>query len=129
MELHHLTPLGILHMTTLVTLCEAYIGIEPHMNLWSHFFQARLRQGSDAGAASLGSVDVLVHSRPEADLYFSIPLPDPLVGWWKAWLLLKNDADTPLPMFMGGRPVPHPNWQYDVARIDLHRLQPLLKII
>jgi hypothetical protein len=42
LELHHLTPLGILHMAAFVTLCEAYIGIEPHMNLWSHFFQARL---------------------------------------------------------------------------------------
>jgi hypothetical protein len=123
LELHHLTPLGILHMAAFMTLCEAY------MNLWSHFFQVRLRQGLDVGAASLGSVDILVHSGPEADLYFSIPLPDPPVGWRKAWLLLKNDADAPLPAFMGGHPVPHPNWQYDVSQTDLHRLQPLLKIV
>jgi hypothetical protein len=43
LELHHLTPLGIPHMVALVTLCEAYIGIEPHINLWSYFFHARLR--------------------------------------------------------------------------------------
>jgi hypothetical protein len=30
-------------------------------------------------------------------------------------------------MFTGGRPVPHPNWEYGVAQVDLHRLQPLLK--
>jgi hypothetical protein len=30
---HHLTPSGILHMVTFVTLCEAYIGIETHFNL------------------------------------------------------------------------------------------------
>jgi hypothetical protein len=29
LELHHLTPSGILHMEDYVTLCEAYIGIEP----------------------------------------------------------------------------------------------------
>jgi hypothetical protein len=43
LELHHLTPSGILHMASFVTLCEAYIGIEPPLNLWSHFFRSRLR--------------------------------------------------------------------------------------
>jgi hypothetical protein len=30
LELHHLTPSWILHMAAFVTLCEAYMGIEPH---------------------------------------------------------------------------------------------------
>jgi hypothetical protein len=38
LELHHPTPSGILHMAAFVTLCEAYIGIEPLLNTWSHFF-------------------------------------------------------------------------------------------
>jgi hypothetical protein len=67
LELHHLTPLGILHMATFVTLCGAYIGIEPPLNLWSHFFSARLWHDSGAGATSLGSVDISVHSGPGAD--------------------------------------------------------------
>jgi hypothetical protein len=32
LELHHLTPSGILHMAAFVTLCETYIGIEPPLN-------------------------------------------------------------------------------------------------
>jgi hypothetical protein len=28
LELHHLTPSGILHIATFVTLCETYMGIE-----------------------------------------------------------------------------------------------------
>jgi hypothetical protein len=43
LELHHLTPLGILHMAAFMALCEAFIGIERHLNLWSYLFQARLR--------------------------------------------------------------------------------------
>jgi hypothetical protein len=39
LDLHHLNPLGILHMVVFVTLCEAYNGIEPHFNLWSYFFR------------------------------------------------------------------------------------------
>jgi hypothetical protein len=40
--LHQLTPSRILHMAAFVTLCEAYVGIEPHINLWSYFFYTRL---------------------------------------------------------------------------------------
>jgi hypothetical protein len=33
-----LAPSGILHMAAFVTLCEAYMGIEPYFNLWNYFF-------------------------------------------------------------------------------------------
>jgi hypothetical protein len=39
LELHHLTPSGILHITAFVTLCKTYMGIEPHIDLWNHFFR------------------------------------------------------------------------------------------
>jgi hypothetical protein len=109
-----------------MTLCEAYIWIEPLLNLWSHFFRVRLQQDSGAGAASMGSVDILVRSGLEADSYFSIPQHDPPIVWWKSWFLLKNEADVPLPAFTGGRPIPHPNWEHSVARTHFSRLQPLL---
>jgi hypothetical protein len=38
-EQHHLTPLEVLHIAAFVTLCEAYIGIEPHFNLWNYVFR------------------------------------------------------------------------------------------
>jgi hypothetical protein len=59
LELHHLPPLGILHMAAFVTLCEGYMGIEPHFDLWNYFY-AWLQQGSDAEVAVLGSVDIFV---------------------------------------------------------------------
>jgi hypothetical protein len=45
---------------TFVTLCKAYMGIEPHFNLWNYFFCARLRPGSNAEATVWGSVDIFV---------------------------------------------------------------------
>jgi hypothetical protein len=39
LEVHQLTPSGILHIAAFVTLCEAYMGIEPHFNLWNYFFR------------------------------------------------------------------------------------------
>jgi hypothetical protein len=54
LELHHLAPSGVLHIAAFLTLCEAYMGIEPHFALWNHFFHSRLLQGSDEEAAVLG---------------------------------------------------------------------------
>jgi hypothetical protein len=60
-------------MVAFMTLCEAYKRIEPPLNLWSHFFQARLQLNLGTGAASLGSVDILVRKDPGSNAYFSIP--------------------------------------------------------
>jgi hypothetical protein len=32
-ELQHLNPNGIQHMVAFVSLCEGFLGIEPHFNL------------------------------------------------------------------------------------------------
>jgi hypothetical protein len=60
LELHHLAPSVILNMVAFVTLCEAYMGIEPHFNMSNYFSLAQLRQGSNAEVVVLGSVDIYV---------------------------------------------------------------------
>jgi hypothetical protein len=71
LELHHLTPPGILHITTFVTLCEAYMEIEPH------FFCARLQQGSGAEVMVLDSADIFIRSEHGVD-----PSMDHISGRW-----------------------------------------------
>jgi hypothetical protein len=78
---------------------------------------------------ALGNVDIFIQSRPEVDHYFPILMPDPPIGWRRAWFLLRNDANAPLPAFTGSCPISEPNWGYGVAQTDLHRLQPLLEVI
>jgi hypothetical protein len=124
LELHHLTPSGTLHMAAFVTLCGAYIGIEPSLNPWSDFFLAWLQPNSGTGMVSLGSADILVRTGPGYDAYFSILQPDSSVGWRKVWFLLKNEADVPLSAFIGGCPNPHPNSEHGVTWIDLPGCSP-----
>ena len=47
-------------MVAFVTLCEAYMGIEPHFNLWNYFFCTWLQQASGAETAALSNVDIFV---------------------------------------------------------------------
>jgi hypothetical protein len=102
--------------------------VEPPLNLWSHFFRVRLRHDSGTGAASLGSVEISVHTGPGAEPYF-VPQPEPPVGWWTAWLLLMDEAKMPLPMFTCSCPVPHPGRELSMARTKIPRLQHLLEIV
>jgi hypothetical protein len=39
-----LNPNGIHHITTFVVLCEGYLGIEPHFELWRYFFFVSLHK-------------------------------------------------------------------------------------
>jgi hypothetical protein len=78
---------------------------------------------------TLGNMDIFVRSGPGVDPYFHLPMSDPPVKWWKVWLFLRNNADVPLPMFMGSCPIPQPKWGYGVAQKDLRRLQPLRDIV
>jgi hypothetical protein len=38
---HQLTPNSILHIAYFVTLCESFLGIEPHWILWKFLFRLR----------------------------------------------------------------------------------------
>jgi hypothetical protein len=59
-----------MHILAFITLCEAYMGIESHFDLWNYFFCARLWQGSNAEAVVWGSVDIFVRSGLGVDPYF-----------------------------------------------------------
>jgi hypothetical protein len=41
MQLHQLMPNSILHMACFVTLCESFLGINPHWVLWKFLFRLR----------------------------------------------------------------------------------------
>jgi hypothetical protein len=129
LELHHLTPLGILHVAAFVTLHEAYMGVEPHFDLWNYFFRNPLRQGLDTEAVVWSSVDIFIQSGPRVDSYFHLSMSDPPVGWWKVWFFLKNDAVTPLPVFTSSHPIPQPKWGFGVAYQCICKLQPLRDVV
>jgi hypothetical protein len=67
-------------MAAFVTLCEAYMGMEPHFNMWNYIFHARLLQGSGTEAAMLGNVDLFIRSRLGVDPYFHLLASDPPDG-------------------------------------------------
>jgi hypothetical protein len=113
--MHHLAPSRVLHIAAIVTLCEAYMGIDPHFTLWSYFFRTQFLQGLSPEATVLGCVDIYIRSRHGVDPYFHLPMSRSTNEWWRVWFFLRNDVDASLPAFMGNRPTPQSNWGYRVA--------------
>jgi hypothetical protein len=85
-QLHQLTPNSILHIACFVTLCESFLGIEPHFLLWRSIF--RLRPSvSLANKPELGGAVVSV--RPEAQ-YFEFSTSASVQGWRTTWFYIKD---------------------------------------
>ena len=45
-QLHHLTPNSFVHISVFVHLCEAFLGIEPHFDIFSHLFHLKPQPNS-----------------------------------------------------------------------------------
>jgi hypothetical protein len=60
-QLHQLTPNSLLHIACFITLCEAFLGIDPHWIHWKYLFRLR-PSGSLAEIYELGGAIVSVQS-------------------------------------------------------------------
>ena len=55
LELQHLNPTGVLHLAGFITVCEAFLGMEPHADFVRRLFSQRaLMAGDSAEIASVG---------------------------------------------------------------------------
>ncbi|XP_066356955.1 uncharacterized protein [Miscanthus floridulus] len=53
-ELQHLNPNGIQHIMAFIALCEGYLGIEPHFELWRYFFSISLQKNKKRDSPDRG---------------------------------------------------------------------------
>jgi hypothetical protein len=90
-QLHQLTPNSILHITCFVTLCESFLGIEPHFLLWRSIFRLRpnvaLSRKPELGGA-------VVSVRPEAQ-YLEFSMSTSVQGWRTKWFYIKDRKASP----------------------------------
>jgi hypothetical protein len=132
-ELHNLSPNSIAQAAIFTAVCEGFLGIAPHWDLWTHLFSAelfastmgekRVRMAVRAGGC------ILQLRQARAQQYIPAILTSSNKGWQHRWFYLRND-DGRLPSFSqrvvtaaGG------NWRYGAPRERQKNLQPLLKAL
>ena len=84
LQLWQLTPNSLLHLSIFITICEAFLGIEPHFGLWKKIFFLK-RQGA---SVVVGGVAFAVRKEVK---YFSFPLCESIQGWKQKWFYLRED--------------------------------------
>ena len=98
-ELQHLNPNGIRHITVFIALCEGYLGIEPHFELWKYFFAVSLIT-KDVSIVLMGYAGIHLHSRWAID-YLEVTIMRSNKGWHSLRFYVRNDVDNRLPIFPG----------------------------
>jgi hypothetical protein len=93
-QIHQLAPNSILHVACFITLCESFLGIEPHWILWKFLFRLRpsvsLAKNPELGGAI---VSVCVESH-----YLDFNMVVSVQGWRKKWFYYKGKL--PLSVFL-----------------------------
>jgi hypothetical protein len=59
-----------------VTLCEAYLGIDPKLDLWKYFFCVQCSQDPEAELMIFRGAVIHIKVGHELDAYLEIPCPD-----------------------------------------------------
>jgi len=133
MELQHFSPNAITAAAVLTAVCESYLGMMPHWDLWLHLYRgelfnapggaARVRKPVRAGCLNL----VLKTGKSERPReYIPVGLTSNHAGWDSQWFYLQNDDDL-LPAYTGRLISERPDhWKYGVVQAHQSRLDSLL---
>jgi hypothetical protein len=132
-ELHNLTPNSISQAAIFVAVCEGYLGIAPHWDLWTHLFLAepfalptgerRVRAAVRAGGCTL----LLRQSR--ASQYIPAILASSNKGWQRRWFYLRNDGELLPPFSQRVVTAATDAWRHGTPHERQKNLEPLLQAL
>jgi len=132
-ELQHFSPNAITVAVVFAAVCEGYLGMMPHWELWLHLSRGELFN-APAGAAGVrkpvwaGCLNLVLKTgkteRPRE--YIPMGLSSNHAGWDSQWFYLWND-DGLFPAYTSRLITERPeNWTYGVVQVHQSRLDPLL---
>jgi hypothetical protein len=101
-ELHNLNPNSIAQAAIFAAVCEGFLGIDPHWDLWTHLFSAEpfaLTTGEKRVRMAVRACGCILQLRQaRAQQYIPAILVSSNKGWQRRWFYLRND-DGRLPPF------------------------------
>jgi len=132
-ELQHFSPNAITVAMVFAAVCEGYLGMMPHWDLWLHLYRGELFN-APTGTTSVrkpvraGCLNLVLKTgkteRPRE--YIPVGLTSNHAGWDSQWFYLWNDDDL-LPVYTGRLISERPaHWTYGVVQVHQSRLDPLL---
>ena len=106
-QLHHLSSNSFVHILIFVHLCEAFLGIEPHFELFRFLFHLKPQPDSFV-LDVVGGVGLLLRQRKDRE-YISYSLSNKVMEWKPKWFYVENQWES-FPPITPGPPIQWPEW-------------------
>jgi hypothetical protein len=90
LEFHHLNPNSICHIAIFIHFCEAFLGIEPHWDLFRFLFWVK-PQPTTKNLSVVGGAGIQLRQQA-GDRYLSYKFPSNIPGWKNHWFYIENHA-------------------------------------
>ena len=119
----HLNPNSILHLSIFINLCEAYLSIEPHFNLFRYLFHLK----SFSRAKVVGATYLVLRDGKAAE-YKPIPLSTSNKGWKAKWFYTEN-IEFGLSGDINSKQKTNPNWSARPSSDEMVQVEELLDLL
>ena len=106
-QLHHLTLNSFFHISIFVHLCEVFLGIESHFELFLHLFHLK-PQPNSIRLDVVGGAGIQLRQRM-GKVYIPYKLSQKVVDWKPKWFYVENHGNS-LPIILVGPPVNRDEW-------------------
>jgi hypothetical protein len=129
-QLHNFNPNSIVQATIFAAVCEGYLGVPPHWNLWLHLFKAKhftkaTESGGSRKMVRAGGCTLQVRQE-HLSLYIPAQLTSSNRGWQEGWSYLRND-NSRLPLYTSRVMMERlTKWRWGIPSAEQPRMQPLL---
>ena len=93
-ELHNLNPNSVMQAAVFATVCEGFLGVPPHWNLWLHLFKADMStryEGGEKIPLWVGGCTLQLRQTRSREYIWSA-MPTSNRGWQSGWFYLQNDG-------------------------------------
>ena len=91
-ELHNLNPNSIMQAAVFAMVCEGFLGVPPHWNLWLHLFKAEMssrNEGGELRPLRAGGCTLQLR-QSHSHLYIRSIMPLSYRGWQNGLFYLRN---------------------------------------
>jgi hypothetical protein len=125
-QIHDLTPNGVLSIASFIVLCECFLGIAPNWRLWKSLFLVRKNIGKSRQVYPVGGFGIQVRGDTT---YFQMKKSDSVQGWRKRWFYIRCDQEG-LPAFAADRELRKTNaWTHPLSQEDREAIKPLVTLL
>jgi len=124
-QIHDLTPNGILHIACFITLCECFLGVAPSWALWKSIFMVR-PNNRGGRTYPVGGLQIQVRSDTR---YFALKPVDSAQGWRKRWFYVRVDQEGVPAFSTAGIAARTKAWDHELSTEEMAEAAPLLETI